>query len=106
MGEELAKIIDEASNPLLTSSYAINDSNSTFKVKEINDTHIRETMSKRRASKRFVTDNISTMSANSLGTLPVTCDIDELQNPLPFKKMLLEGHMNSTVGISNTFPNS
>ena len=59
MGEELAKIIEEASNPLLTGSYTINDSNSTFKVEEINDTHLRDVISKIKTSKRYGTDNIS-----------------------------------------------
>jgi len=46
VGDELAKILVEASNPLLTGSYAINDSNRTFRVEDINDTHIRDTISK------------------------------------------------------------
>ena len=50
MGEELAKFIDEASNPLLTGSYTINDSNSSFKVEEINDMPIRDAISKIKAS--------------------------------------------------------
>ena len=40
VGEELAKNIDEASNSLLIGNYTINDSNSSFKVEEINETHV------------------------------------------------------------------
>ena len=47
-----------------------------------------------------------TMSAKSLGTFPVICAIDEVQNPLPLKTMLFEKHMTSIIGISDTFPNS
>ena len=48
----------------------------------------------------------ATMSAKSLGTLPVIYAIDELQNPLPRKTMLFEGHMTSTFGRSDACPNS
>ena len=47
-----------------------------------------------------------TMSAKSLGTFPVICAIDEVQNPLPLKTMLFEKHMTSIIGISDTFTNS
>ena len=46
------------------------------------------------------------MSAKSLGTLHVICAIDELQNPLLRKMLLFEGHMASTTGVSDAFPNS
>ena len=49
---------------------------------------------------------IQTMSPKSLGTLPVIYAIDELQNPLPRKTMLFEGHMTSTFGRSDACPNS
>ena len=48
----------------------------------------------------------TTMSAKSLGTLTVIYAIDELQNPLPRKTMLFEGHMTSTFGRSDACPNS
>ena len=48
----------------------------------------------------------STMSAKSLGTFPVICAIDEVQNPLPLKTMLFKRHMTSIIGISDTFPDS
>ena len=47
-----------------------------------------------------------TMSAKSLGTFPVICAIDEVQNPLPLKTMLFKRHMTSIIGISDTFPDS
>ena len=47
-----------------------------------------------------------TMSAKSLGTFPVICAIDEVQNPLPLKTMLFKRHMTSLIRISDTFPNS
>ena len=47
-----------------------------------------------------------TMSAKSLGTFPVICAIDEVQNPFPLKAMLFERYMTSIIGISDTFPNS
>ena len=50
--------------------------------------------------------NIPTMSAKRLGTFPVICAIDEVQNPLLLKKMLFERHMTSIIGISDTFTNS
>ena len=46
------------------------------------------------------------MSAKSLGTFPLICTTDELQHPLPRKTMLFEGHMTSTIGTRDTFPNS
>ena len=46
------------------------------------------------------------MPAKSLGTLPVICAVDELQNPRPLKTMLFGGHIISTIGISDAFPNS
>ena len=46
------------------------------------------------------------MPAKSLGTFPVICAIDEVQNPLPLQTMLLKRHMTSIIGISDTFPNS
>ena len=48
----------------------------------------------------------ATMSAKSLGTFPVICAIDEVQNSLPLKTMLFKRHMTSIIGISDTFPNS
>ena len=51
-------------------------------------------------------NTVPTMSAKSLGTFPVICAIDEVQNPLPRKTMLFEKHMTSIIGISDTFPNS
>ena len=48
----------------------------------------------------------TTMSAKSLGTFPVICAIDEVQNPLPLKTMLFKKHMTSIIGISDTFTNS
>ena len=59
VGEELTRNIDEASNSLLTGSYTINDSNSSFKVEEINGMHIRDAVSKIETLERFGTDNIS-----------------------------------------------
>ena len=59
VGEELTRNIDEASNSLLTGSYTINDSNSSFKVEEINGMHIRDAISKIETLERFGTDNIS-----------------------------------------------
>ena len=59
MGEELAKNIDETPSPLLTGSYAINDSNASFEVKEMNITHIRDAISNIKTSKLFGTDIIS-----------------------------------------------
>ena len=47
-----------------------------------------------------------TMSAKSLGTFPVICAIDEIQNPLPRKTTLFKWNMTSVIGISDTFPNS
>ena len=49
---------------------------------------------------------LATMSAKSLGTLPVIYAIDEVQSPLPRKTMLFEGHMTSTFGRSDAFSNS
>ena len=49
---------------------------------------------------------IQTMSAKGLGTFPVICAIDEVQNPLPLKTLLFERHMTSIIGIRDTFPNS
>ena len=46
------------------------------------------------------------MSAKSIRKFTVICGMDELQNPLPRKAMLFEGHMTSTNGTSNAFPNS
>ena len=54
----------------------------------------------------FQTADQSTMSAESLGTFPVICAIDEVQNSLPLKTMLFKRHMTSIIGISDTFPNS
>ena len=48
----------------------------------------------------------ATMPAKSLGTFPVICAIDEVQNPLPLKTMLFERHMTSIIGINDTFPKS
>ena len=47
-----------------------------------------------------------TMSANSLGTLPVIYAVDEQQNPLPRKIMLCGGDTNSTGGGNYVFPSS
>ena len=59
-------------------------------------------------SKDFILNRFiaTTMSAKSLGTFPVICAIDEVQNPLPLKTMLFNRHMTSIIGISDTFPNS
>ena len=46
------------------------------------------------------------MSAKSLGTLPVIYVVDELQNQLPRKTMLLEGDTNSAGGRNDVFPSS
>ena len=46
------------------------------------------------------------MSAKSLVTFPVICAIAELENPLPRKTMLFEGHMTNTIGLSGAFSNS
>ena len=46
------------------------------------------------------------MSAKSLGTFPVICAIDEVQNSLPLKTMFFKRHMTRIIGISDTFPNS
>ena len=54
----------------------------------------------------YAFSTIATMSAKSLGTLPMIYAIDEIQNPLPHKTMFFEGHMNSTGGRSDAFPNS
>ena len=59
VSEELAKNINEAFNPLLTGSYTNNDSNSSSKVEEINDTHTRDDISKMKTSKVFGTGNTS-----------------------------------------------
>ena len=48
---------------------------------------------------------IATMSAKSLGTLPVIYIVDELQNPLLCTTMLFEGDTNSTKGRNYVFPN-
>ena len=45
----------------------------------------------------------STMSAKSLGTLPVICAIDVVQNHLPLKTMLFIRDMTSIIGKSDTF---
>ena len=45
---------------------------------------------------------LPTMSAKSLGTLPV----DEQLNPLPPKTMFFEGDTNSTGGRNDVFPSS
>ena len=47
------KNIDEASNPILTGSYTINDSNASFEVEEIDDTHITDVISKVKTSRDF-----------------------------------------------------
>ena len=47
-----------------------------------------------------------TMSTKSLGTFPVICAMDELQNPLPRKTILFEGQRTITIGISDAFSNS
>ena len=47
-----------------------------------------------------------TMSAKSLGTLPVIYAVDEQQNPLPRKTMLCGGDTNSTGGGNYVFPSS
>ena len=47
-----------------------------------------------------------TMSAKSLGTLPVIYAVDEQQNPLPRKTMLFEGDTSSTGGRNDVFPSS
>ena len=44
------------------------------------------------------------MSAKSLGTFPVICAIDVVQNPLSLETMLFERHMTSIIGISDTVP--
>ena len=46
----------------------------------------------------------STMSAKSLGTLPVIYAVDKQLNPLPHKTMLFEGDTNSTGGKNDVFP--
>ena len=51
-------------------------------------------------------DEGHTMSAKSLGTLPVIYAVDEHQNPLPRKTMLFEGDTNSTGWINDVFPSS
>ena len=48
----------------------------------------------------------ATMSAKSLGTLPVIYTVDEQQNPLPRKTMLCGGDTNSTGGENDVFPRS
>ena len=60
------------------------------------------------SSKSFLNFRLpsTTMSAKSLGTFPVICAIDEVQNPLPLKTMLFKRHMTSIIGISDTFPDS
>ena len=50
--------------------------------------------------------NTPTMSAKSLGTLPVIYAVDEQQNPLPRKAMLCGGDTNSTRGGNDVFPSS
>ena len=49
---------------------------------------------------------IYTMSAKSLGTLPVFYAVDKQQNPLPRKTMLFEGDTNSTGGRNDVSPSS
>ena len=46
----------------------------------------------------------STVSAKSLGTLPVIYAVDEQQNPFPRKTMLCGGDTNSTGGENVVFP--
>ena len=48
----------------------------------------------------------ATMSAKSLGTLPVIYAVEEQQNPLPHKTMLGGGDTNSTGGENDVFPRS
>ena len=48
----------------------------------------------------------STMSAKSLGTLPVIYAVDEQQNTLPRKTMFFEGDTNSTGGGKYVFLSS
>ena len=47
-----------------------------------------------------------TMSAKSLGTLPVIYAVDEQQNSLPHKTMLCGGDTNNTGGENDVFPSS
>ena len=46
----------------------------------------------------FAILSTATMSAKSLGILPVNYPVDELPNPLPRTKMLFEGDRNGTGG--------
>ena len=46
------------------------------------------------------------MPAKSLGTCPEICAIDKQQSPQTIKTMLFGGHMTSTIGISDAFPNN
>ena len=48
----------------------------------------------------------TTIPAKSLGTLHKIYAVDEQQNPLPRKTMLLEGDTNSTGGRNDVFPSS
>ena len=48
---------------------------------------------------------IATMSAKSLGTLPVIYAVD-IQNPLPRTTMLFEGDREATGGTNGFFPNN
>ena len=48
----------------------------------------------------------ATISAKSLGTLPVIYAVDEQQNPLPRKTMLCGGDTNSTGGENDVIPSS
>ena len=54
----------------------------------------------------FLPLKIPSMSAKSLGTPLVICTIDGPQKPLPFKSILFDGYMISTIGISNALANS
>ena len=51
-------------------------------------------------------DASSTMSAKSLGTLPVFYAADELQNSLPHTAMLFECDRNNAGGRNSVFTNS
>ena len=46
----------------------------------------------------FALLSTATMSTKSLGILPVNYPVDELPNPLPRTKLLLEGNGNGTEG--------
>ena len=59
MGENLSENIDKSPKSLLRCDYMANESNLSFKFHQINDHHIRDTISMTETSKGFANDNVS-----------------------------------------------